>query len=476
MYVKDNTLNIILAIISLLLFLIFLNSPNFLISAPVLLYVPFIYKFFYIKGNVNVIFWGLLYQWTSVSIHLLYCNIIGIDLNTYFTNTPFPGDLMEYTVFLSTIGLYSFSLGIYAAIRFLNTEVYVRVWSNYNPLKVLQVYVVLSVLISISQAIIWNFPNVVQYFYFLFYIKWGFFLATFLIIFKYAPNLKIYLYCLIGVEFALGLSSFFASNFINILLFSIIAFTSVSKRISFFHGVLLAFMGFLLFNIAVLWTASKNDYRSFLNEGKVSQTVTVSNEAAREKLFELVSSIDNATYRRAVSNLVDRVGYVQFFAASMRYVPAKVPHENGKIYWAAISHFLIPRFINPNKPILDDSKHTNQYTGLKVSGIKSATSFSLGSFADAYIDFGDLFMFVPLFLFGYLFGFFYKYLYQKSINNFWGLILTAPFFLLVNIYATDTAKALGFILIYFVTVAVLSKFIMKFFDPLMQIKQTSINQ
>jgi len=289
--------------------------------------------------------------------------------------------------------------------------------------------------------------------------------VTFISVFKRAPDLKIFLFAIIGIEFVLGLSSYFASNFINILLFTLIAFASIKRKVTFQQAALFLVLGVLIFHLAVLWTASKKDYRSFLNKGQKTQAVSVSKDAARAKLLELIVKVDKTTYNTAIEDLVNRIGYIQYFAAAIRFVPAFTPHEDGKIYLGAISHFLVPRFINPDKPILDDSKHTNKYTGLGVSGKAQGTSFSLGSFADAYIDFGPIFMFIPIFLFGYLIGYFFKYLYQP---NLWGMILTGPFFLLINVYGVDTIKGLGFILIYFVVIAVFKRYLINIIDPLMR--------
>ncbi|MBS1563915.1 MAG: hypothetical protein JST39_05975, partial [Bacteroidetes bacterium] len=63
------------------------------------------------------------------------------------------------------------------------------------------------------------------------------------------------------------------------------------------------------------------------------------------------------------------------------------------------------------------------------------------------------------------FGVFYSFLYRRAYNEVWAWILTTPFFLLVNIYGADTKKALGGILIYFLTVALLRKILMKRIDP-----------
>jgi hypothetical protein len=455
--------------IIVILVLAYMWSPDFLLSIPMFLYIPFVYKLFFVRGDPNIIFWGLLYQWATVSIQLIYCNVLGIPLNDLFRNSVFPTELLAYTDLLSIIGLYFFSLGIFVVIRKIKVIIPEKVWDLYDPKKMIQVYVVISVIISASQAAIWAFPSLVQYLFFLFYLKWGFFVVTFIGVFKRDAEMKIFLYVVIAFEFILGLSSFFASSFTTILLFSIISYSAVRQKITYQKGVLFVILGALLFHMAVLWTASKGRYRSYLNQGQATQTVKVSSEDARRKLLELIFTVDAQTYNNAIEDMVNRIGYIQYFAAAIRFVPAKRPFENGKVYWTAISHYLVPRFINPDKPVLDDSKHTNEYTGLGVSGKERATSFSLGSFADAYIDFGPIFMFVPIFLFGTLFGYFYKYLYKRGI---WGLVLTGPFFLLINIYGADTAKALGFLLIYFLVIAIINKSLIKFIDPMMRRKVT----
>ena len=468
MYGKAKIPFSIIVFIFAALILIFMLSPNFLLALPIFLYIPFVYRLFYIKGNTNVLFFGLLIQWLAVSIQLIYCVIMGMPLNDLFKTTIFPAELMEYTNYLSVFGIYFYTLGIYVVVRKLKIVIPDKIWDIYDPRKIFQVYIVVSLIINASQAAIWAFPNLVQYFFFFFYIKWGFFLITFISIFKRAPDLKIFMFLVIGVEFVLGLSSFFASNFINILIFSLIAYASLSQKISFVKGAVFVVLGALFLHMAILWTASKTSYRTFLNKGQLSQSVTVSKEEARKKLLELIVQVDVRTYNLALEDLINRVGYVQYFAAAVRMVPSRIPYEDGKLYLAAIGHYLVPRFINPDKEILDDSKHTNKYTGLGLSGRSRATSFSLGSFADAYIDLGPFFMFIPIFLFGTMVGLFFKLLYK---DNLWGIILTGPFFLLIPIYGIDTTKALGFFLIYFLVIYVLKRSLIKFIDPLLRHKE-----
>lgn len=449
--------------------LVYSYSDNLLISAPVFFYPIFIYSLFWRDEQPNFLFWGLLYQWTSVSIQLFHATFLGLPLDIYMSGTPFPAYLMNEAELLSIIALYFFAFGLLLSTRYLSFKPAIsEEILNYSPRKVLFTYFIVSIFINSAEGIIWSFPAFVQYFHFLFFIKWGFFVFTFYIIHKTPNNLRAWLYALMAFEFVLGLVSFFSSSFTTILFYTLISTVLLKPKLSIKSYLILTAMVSVLLHIAILWTASKQEYRKFLNQGNISQSVEVSQSEALSKLETLILNVDAETYNKGIYALVDRIGYIQFFAATLDYVPSRVPHENGKVYWSAVKHYLVPRFLDPNKETLDDSKHTNQYTGLNVSGAESATSFSLGSVADAYIDFGKAFMFLLVMAFGYLCGFFYKVLYNRSQNIVWSWIITAPFFVLINVYQSDTKKALGFILIYFVTVYFLQKQIMKRLDPLMR--------
>lgn len=448
-----------------LAYLIFawINSPNLLISIPVILYPIIMYRLFWIDNQPNVLFFGVIYQWINVSAQLIYSTFLGMSLNNYMKGQSYPL-LFNYTETLSVIGIYAISFGIYFAIRKINIGNMDAVLAKYSPQKVLTWYMIISVIIYLSRAAIWGFPGLVQYFYFFFYVKWGFFLATFYIVQKRGAELRWVLYLFLMAEFILGLASFFAENFVNIIIYLLIGILSLQPKIKFYGYVLIVGMTIVLFNIAVLWTASKTPYRQFINNGTSAQAVVVSQSDAITKLFEIVSNINQQTYDNAIRDMVDRVGYIQYFDATLAYVPSVVPHQNGIVYAKAIEFFLVPRFLDPSKEALDDSKHTNKYTGLGLSGSAESTSFSLGTVADAYIDFGEVFMFVPLFLFGFAIGLFYRYFWIKSPNQVWSWILVGPFFLLSIIFGADTTKAIGFLLIYSFTMMLVKGRLIRFLD------------
>ena len=77
--------------------------------------------------------------------------------------------------------------------------------------------------------------------------------------------------------------------------------------------------------------------------------------------------------------MVRRLSYVEyFFGAVLDYVPRIVPHEDGALWWDAISRPFMPRFFFTDKAIIDDFERTNKYTGFAVSGANEGTSISIG--------------------------------------------------------------------------------------------------
>lgn len=462
--------------IIILIYLIysFAFTPNILLTIPLAIFPLVAYKLLWVPKHLNALFWGMIMQWLSVFILPFYCNILGITLLEYFGNSRGAGvfpPLMNTSIYLSITALYFFLFGLYIGIRKLKLNDIDSFILQYSLKSFFRCYIIVSVVINISTIAIWNFPGLVQYIHHLFFIKWGFFVVLFYKIHKEGTKKdRLFLYIIILIEFILGLSTFFASSFLNILFYSLIAIAALQPKLKFKHYLILLLTIALIFHLGVLWTIAKRDYRRFVNGGTKLQTVTVSKEVAISKLFELTQTIDEKRYQKGIVALIMRLGYTYYFSMTLNYVPRVIDHENGKIYGEAISFFLMPRVLFPDKEVLDDSKHLSKYTGQHFNGAEAGSSFSLGYIPDAYIDFGPIFMFIPLFLFGYLFGIFYSYLFRASINTVWVWILTAPFFTLTNIYGTDTKKALGALLIYFFTILILRKIIVSRIDPFIRKK------
>jgi hypothetical protein len=446
-------------------------TPNFILTIPVVLFPLLAFRLFWIDNHPNVLFWGVMLQWLSASTQLLYSNFLGVTLAERMKEYSFPASKMEMATLLSIVGLFAFSLGLFVAVRRLRFSTIDSLLDSYSPKNIFMAYISSSLLVYLTTNLIWVLGGFVQYVYLFFYIKWGFFMVAFYVIHKRAPFLKWYFYGFVVLEIFLGLNSFFAREILLIAMFSFLAAVQVQSKLNAKFYIIVIVGLLLLVNYLVIWSAIKGDYRKYVSKGKFTQSVLVSKEDARSKYFTLITNVNEKQYQEGIEQFVNRLGYIQFFAACLDYVPRKVPHQDGRVYLSALQHYFVPRFLNPDKEVLDDSKHTSEFTGLRLSGAKKATSFSLGYIADAYVDFGYFYMFPLLCAFGWLFGFSYRYLKQRSSNELWAWILTSPFILLLNINGADTKKALGGLLIYFLTVAILRKFLIKAVDPFLRVRR-----
>ena len=116
--------------------------------------------------------------------------------------------------------------------------------------------------------------------------------------------------------------------------------------------------------------------------------------------------------------LFDRLQYTYHLAKAMDWVPEKLPYQNGSNWGLTLDFALTPRLLNPNKPKYEASSKATKYTGIGYAGAGQGVSVSLGYFADGYVDFGYIGMFIPLLVIGFIYGASYFYFVKNSSNNF----------------------------------------------------------
>jgi hypothetical protein len=169
---------------------------------------------------------------------------------------------------------------------------------------------------------------------------------------------------------------------------------------------------------------------------------------------------------------LDRLQYTYFFAKTMERVPSIIPYQNGANWLSNLEFITTPRYFNPDKPVLDQSEKTRYYTGVHLSGSKKGTSFSLGYFAECYIDFGIYGMMLALLFLGFIYSLLYHYLVMKSSTNLvFNYCVVAAFFMDFNPYAVDGTYLIGRLLSGIITFYLL----IKYFFPWL-IKQLSTDE
>lgn len=271
--------------------------------------------------------------------------------------------------------------------------------------------------------------------------RWGLFLTIFFI------------------ELLLGFTGYF-SEFKTVIIYSLIVSVSLVFKLE-NRYLLFSFLGaFFLLLLSIFWTGVKSDYRRYVSLGNSGQIVNVSKI---QSLTYIGSSLMNYKWEDAgkqIDPLLDRLQYTKMLQYAIDYVPANIPHEGGQLWTNAIRHVLIPRIIDPNKPVIDDSKIASKYTGITWAGGGSGTSISLGYFGESYVDFGIIGMLLPIGLLALVVGMMYSFWFRRSSHPSLDFLSPLPMFFEYSRIETSSPKMLGGLFINFIVfVFILKPFI-----------------
>jgi len=358
-----------------------------------------------------VLVFGMLMQWVQVVAFVIWMNNAGEDIN-WLSNH---GDI---AVTMACLGLIVMAATITLGLKSLkmpSREQFFHQSKLINEKKILILYVVSSVFLGGLGYAFGSNPGFFQILTTLGTLKWVFFMVFGYVAWINKKN-RTLLVVIIILEFTTALYSYF-SNFKEVIFYTIMLALGFIRRVNFkqvFYGLLIVSS---LFFLLLTWTAVKSDYRKFLNKGTKQQVVEVSREEAFSKLGEKVSSLNWAQYQQVLDLFLYRAQYILHLSKTMDRVPAVIPHTNGQIWWDNITFVLEPRLFFPDKPRYEATVKTNKYTGYNYAGFTQGSSFSLGYFADSYIDFGFFGMFLPLILIALFIVFIYRTLYGFSKIN-----------------------------------------------------------
>ncbi len=443
-----------------------ISEVNILRLAILVLIVLFVKLFWRNNEPKNLLIIGLLY-WISVSAYVIYDLFDPRELPEF---SRYNTKLIPEAIIL---GLFSFV--IYFGVLYLciknikmpSSGIIIRLIDKYNTNKLYLFYILFSLFASYFEKYSLLIPGG-QLVVIMAQFKWC--ILSFIIIQTISlkqGNRK--LFFLILIEILLSFSGFW-SSFKDYILIVIASYLIFAKRVSFKSIIILSFSFIAILSLSVIWTFSKGEYRKYLTGGVKSQFVVQNDQFKNiSKFFEIVSKdfttsnfIDN--YQLGLESLVDRVSSVEFLGMTMQNVPTFIPHENGNLLINSFEHIIKPRILFPNKKPIYDSELTSKYTGRKFSGYEEGASFSLGTVAEAYIDFGKYYMFFPILIFGLWIGWMYKYFIINGYNLIWSLTLTAPFYKFAWSFSLTTSKFLGWSITYFITFWFINKFLIKYLD------------
>jgi hypothetical protein len=360
------------------------------------------------------------------------------------------------------VGTASYFLGIYLTTRrtpVISFADFRAFCLRINLRKLLWIYFIVYFLVFLTGNFIWLFPGLTQPLYIVALFRWSIFFILFITVF-FQNRFKGVFFILILIDVVSGFFSFF-STFKEVIYFSFIAYW-----IFFFRGrrtsqaIAIGFV-FLTLLLGVYWTAVKRDYRSFLNKGTGGQIVLASREEAYAKLMELITEVKSEDLELSSDQLLNRLSWIKAFDAVYKWVPAKVPHEGGNLWWNAVKRPFLPRLLFPEKTGLADSKELNYYSNLHVD--EKNTSISLSMMAGSYVDFGKNGMHAALFLFGLFCGWVYSKAIQWGGHVVMGYALTMPMIYLLHVNEESINRMFAAMVLYLLGIWFVRRFLLGIF-------------
>jgi hypothetical protein len=324
--------------------------------------------------------------------------------------------------------------------------------------KVMYAYIIAYFAASSLGGVAFLFGGLTQIIFSLVKVKWLLFLLFGFQCFLKNENKKIF-YLFVAFEFLSGFLSFF-SDFKTVIFYLAVLILSLVDKLSFKQVFSVLIIGVLLGFFGLIWTNVKGEYRSYLNSGTTQQVVGVENDQALNKLYDLSSKVNDEKLNGSVVQMLDRLQYTYHFAKTIDRMPSVLPFENGANWLSSLQFATTPRFLNPDKEIYDATAKVRKYTGLRYLGKEQGVSFSLGYFADCFIDLGLYGMMFILLLLGFLYGKIYFYLMKNASKNIvFNYCVVCAFFMEFNALEMDSTYILGRLFSTMLTFFLLIKFL-----------------
>ena len=409
----------------------------------------------------------MLLYWSVVAILIPYAELANKPLNDL---TRYGKSDIHIASWLGLFALTFYLFGIHNIVKKMKSvrqDSLYSILNRYDSKRIILLYFFVSLLSALFNSSIIHVPGA-QLLLAISYLKWV--LLTLLIVqtlvVETNRNLVI---LLVIVEVLLSFSGFWGA-FKDYILVAIGAYLIFSPRLSLKSYFILSIVFLIFLFLAVVWTYSKGEYRKYLTGGERTQLIVEQDNLNNiQKFYEIVQrdfSSENfkENFLIGLENLVYRVSYVEFLSLTIKQVPTYLPHQNGNLLINAFEHILKPRILFPDKKPIYDSELTTKYTGVQFSGAEQGTSFSLGTVAESYVDFGKYYMFIPIFFFGLWVGWMYKYFIVNGYNIIWGMCYSAPIFQFAWSFPVPTSKFFGWSVTYFIGFWFLNKFIIKHLD------------
>jgi hypothetical protein len=433
-----------------------LTTPNPLLTAASILLVPVFMTLVWRQGETPVLLFAISFQWLQVTAKVFHANVLGVGVAELSDYALYGLPTIERAVWLGLVGLAVLAVGMRLGMWKLGAVSEERVQQEagqFSTDRVFVFYLVCTALSKVVEAFAWSSGAFVQILIGVEDIKWiGFFLLGYLVL----KRKERYPFFVGAVLFEVIAGIGFFSGFKTAIFVTLIVTFTVHYRLKPKVVLAGAAMVTLLVLLGAGWTSIKGEFRAFLNQGSGMQVTVVSRAEQMAKLSDLIGDLEWEEVALSMGDMFDRIAYVDYFALTLEYVPEYAPHEDGELWKRAIVHILTPRVLNPDKPpLIPDSEITMQYTGLRLASAGEGTSISIGYMGESYVDFGPIWMFVPVFLLGVLWGLMYSFFVSKARFTVVGFAFATSSLLSLYQFEMTGIKMLGGVTMNFIVLALL---------------------
>jgi hypothetical protein len=342
-------------------------------------------------------------QWIQIVTYVFWLNSADIPVNGKYP-------MMPYAIIESIIGLILMVFTVNLVTRrhsAISLDEITRAADKWDKRKVVILYASSTIFLSSIGLI---FPDMksglTQILITIQDVKWVFLIIYGLILWSKRESKSLFWpICL--YEFLISFYSYF-SDFKTVTFIVLILLLAFVVELNYKRAMSIILLTLVMGFAFLTWTAIKGEYRNFLSSGKRLQKVYVSKKDAFQNIALQIGTLNYEKYEQSYTNALYRVQYILHLHRVMQRIPAFMQHENGGLWRSNLEYILTPRALFPDKSILDPSVKTNKYTGYRYATGKSGVSFSLGYYAESYVDFGHVWMFIPLVLIALYVGIIYN--------------------------------------------------------------------
>ncbi|HIA12451.1 MAG TPA: hypothetical protein EYN69_10335 [Flavobacteriales bacterium] len=225
--------------------------------------------------------------------------------------------------------------------------------------------------------------------------------------------------------------------FINLFIWSLFLFIILSLQFRLTYIAKLAlFIGgfFMIFFMQtfkddyrkVIWgQAGQKEYAKPFQKGeKTKQNIFLDMAADRVTSEEDIYEYSN------FNKFIARLNQGWILTNVLNHVPMKEPFTGGSMLLEDITASLLPRFLNPSKRTSGGDYGREKFMRFTGRYLQEGTRMTIGTFGDAYVNFGPGGGIAFMFAFGLALNLLLKYIYSLSLKRFPTLVLWLPFLFL----------------------------------------------